>query len=234
MSGPIFECFLHYKPKRGESVDDRHQAVVAAMQRISEPLRWQAQALPTIPDFGEELSASYEVKYAIRSLWLLGSYAYRTETTYLGNDITCDDKMMIALDTAGGDLSYSRMLHEYLPTAILAYQAYLARGFYADYASRFHVMHRAKLEKLRTEKDVDLNGRNNVFSLQPVQFWSAEVCHAALGYGPDEVIRRLKGKVPRVDPLMDGVYVVFSDNPDLTFEEYCAYNDALKPVLGLA
>lgn len=34
-------------------------------------------------------------------------------------------------------------------------------------------------------------------------------------------------------PLMDGVYVVFNDNPDLSFEEYCAYNDALKPVLGL-
>lgn len=24
------------------------------------------------------------------------------------------------------------------------------------------------------------------------------------------------------------------NNNDLTFEEYCAYNDALKPVLGLA
>jgi hypothetical protein len=34
-------------------------------------------------------------------------------------------------------------------------------------------------------------------------------------------------------PLMDGVYTVFSDTPDLTYEEFVAINDRFKPVLGL-
>lgn len=87
---------------------------------------------------------------------------------------------------------------------------------------------------LRDDDVVDTDGRNNIFCLRPAHYWDEDLCRAAMGFGRDEVIRRLTGRVPRVEPLMDGVYVVFSDNPDLSFEEFCAYNDALKPVLGLA
>jgi hypothetical protein len=39
--------------------------------------------------------------------------------------------------------------------------------------------------------------------------------------------------VPLVMPLMDGVYTVFSDNPDLTYEEFVAINDPFEPMPGL-
>jgi len=98
---------------------------------------------------------------------------------------------------------------------------------------KYEDLHREIVATLRSSPAADIDGRNNIFTLEVAQYWDAELCQRALGYGRDEVIKRLTGKVPLVQPLMDGVYVVFNDDPDLTFEEFCAYNDRLKPVLGL-
>ena len=65
-------------------------------------------------------------------------------------------------------------------------------------------------------------------------YWDAELCQRALGYDRDEVIRRLAGKVPRVDPLMDGVYVVFNDDPALSYENFVQMNQNGKALLGLS
>ena len=40
--------------------------------------------------------------------------------------------------------------------------------------------------------------------------------------------------MPLVRPLMDGVYTVLNDNPNLSFEDFCVFNDRFKPILGLA
>ena len=117
---------------------------------------------------------------------------------------------------------------------MIAFQGYAGHGYMASHSRHYSELRAAEISKLRLDPSIDVNGRNNIFTLNVAEYWDAELCQRALGYGRDEVIKRLSGKVPLVRPLMDGVYVVFSDNPDLTFEEFCAYNDRLKPVLGLA
>jgi hypothetical protein len=89
------------------------------------------------------------------------------------------------------------------------------------------------LRRFPADPSIDTNDRNNIVTLEPAMYRDGLLCQRALGYDRDEVIRRLQGKVPLVMPLMDGVYTVFSDNPDLTYEEFVAINDRFKPVLGL-
>jgi len=234
MSGATFEYFMHYKPKHEESIERRHAIVVNAMQQLPQPLSWRYLKIPRAPDCGEHLSAHYEIAYPASGIWLVGDYVYRGEAYKYQDRISYDDKMTITFATSNEHLNYQQMLYQHLSDAISAFGGYLARGFYSAYSTRYHDLHRTKLDRLQLEQKIDLNGRNNIFSLQPTQYWDEELCHKAMGFGRDEVISRLDGKVPLVKPLRHGVYVVFSDNPDLSFEEYCAYNERLKPILGLA
>ena len=77
------------------------------------------------------------------------------------------------------------------------------------------------------------NGRNNIYTLSPACYWDGDLCQTALGYGCDEVIRRLAGKVPDVHPLADGVYIIFNDDPLLSFDDFLAIQHTFKPILGL-
>ena len=77
------------------------------------------------------------------------------------------------------------------------------------------------------------NGRNNIYTLSPACYWDKDLCQTALGYDRDEVIRRLAGKVPDVRPLADGVYIIFNDNPLLSFDDFLAIQHTFKPILGL-
>ncbi len=90
------------------------------------------------------------------------------------------------------------------------------------------------MNKLREDPTINVDGRNNIYTLCSANFWDDELCRRALGYGPDEVIARLEGKVPKVQPLMDGVYVVFNDNAKQTYDEFLSLNETFKPLLGLA
>ena len=80
---------------------------------------------------------------------------------------------------------------------------------------------------------MDIDGRNCIYTLKPAMFWDALLCRRALGYGPEEVIRRLDGRVPLVRPLMDGVYIVFNDDIGLTYAQFVEMNERNKAILGL-
>ena len=78
-----------------------------------------------------------------------------------------------------------------------------------------------------------MDGRNFIYTLYPAQFWDAELCQHALGYGPDEVVARLRGKVPQVERLRNGVYLVLNDDPNLSFDEFIKMNESYKNILDL-
>lgn len=228
-----FECFVHYPPRHEEATELRHAVIAQRMRSLDGVLSWRNLNIPATPEFGRELIASYKLSYPTPSLAVTGIYTFRGSNYVYEDRISYDDKLIFSFDVDRVGELYAPLLHSEFPRVVEAFEGYLMRGFYSAYATKYHALHKDTLEALRAKGDVNLNGRNNIFSLQPAQYWSEEVCRRALGYGRDEVIKRLSGKVPLVQPLMDGVYVVFNDNPDLTFEEFCAYNDKLKPVLGL-
>ncbi|WP_133612536.1 hypothetical protein [Dongia mobilis] len=203
------------------------------MEQVGAPLGWSSAVVPPAPKFGKEIYASFNVRYQNKRVKCTGGYAYRS-AAYLSDDCAAhDDRLFFRFDVRDSAINYQQLLRKNAPEVIEAFGAYRADLCFFLYEVFFEQKNAGVLQRLRSDASIDIDGRNNIFTLQAVNYWDGELCQRALGYGRDEVIRRLTGKVPRVEPLMDGVYVVFSDNPDLTFEEYCAYNDALKPVLGL-
>jgi hypothetical protein len=225
---------MHYRAAHEEAIEDRHSVFVDRMMTLPPPLGWRGLNVPPAPDCGDELGASFEVIYPIPGLELDGRYVFRGNTYQYRDEATYDDKVWITFAPKSAQLDYRQMLHEHLAHAMKAFQGYAGHGYFGGYVVKYEDLHAAEIQALYNRPGVDVNGRNNIFTLNVVQYWDAELCQRALGYGRDEVIKRLTGRVPMVQPLMDGVYTVFNDNPDLTFEEFCAYNDRLKPVLGIA
>lgn len=220
-------------PNPNVSIDERHRSVVQGMQNLQSPFSWRDLEVPAAPLRGRgDFSAIYELKYPSVPIFHTGSYQIR-DPKYLYDEAASDDRFSFEFKLDAPAFEYSSLVHQHLPDLVAAIGGYRARLPYGHFAIPYGDLHQKERKRLRDDNSIDTDGRNNIFSLDPVHFWNETLCQKALGFGRDEVIRRLTGKVPLVKPLMDGVYVVFSDDPDLTFEEYCAYNDALKPVLDL-
>ena len=77
------------------------------------------------------------------------------------------------------------------------------------------------------------NGDSNIYTLQPIVYWSNNYCLKTLQYDRDEVIRRLEGRVLDIRRINDGVYIIFNDNPLLSFEDFLEINHTFKPLLGI-
>ena len=49
----------------------------------------------------------------------------------------------------------------------------------------------------------------------------------------EELVERLKGKANEVLLLEKGIYIIFNDKADITYEEFVEMNNIFKPLLGL-
>ncbi len=141
------------------------------------------------------------------------------------------------------------VIYTHFPQVIEIFQPRLGEHYYALYSMYYEEGYRPDESPTLGEdgspisivpayndlraRGITPNGRNNIYTLSPACYWDKDLCQTALGYGRDEVIRRLAGKVPDVRPLADGVYIIFNDNPLLSFDDFLAIQHTFKPILGL-
>lgn len=235
-----------YRARADESIDSRHAEFVANMSRIGPPLGFAGLEPPATPRIKkvDDLSALEWFRYPIPGMKMQMHYKFRSDRYLNRDDSHLDDSISIEFKTSNKALNYQEILHEQFPRVIEAYRGYWARALYSsqydiDYTDCFWDEWSGKEAtnptywKLRNDKSIDVDGRNNIYTLEPAMYWDSELCWRALGYDRDEVIRRLAGKVPRVEPLMDGVYVVFNDDPALSYETFVQMNQNCKALLGL-
>lgn len=249
MSATNVELWIFSRATHDQSIEQRHAEFVNSAKYIGPPLGFEGVELPLTPDCGDKLSAEFGVKYAIRGLKFFGMYIFRGERYVFRDETKFDDFLRFSFKTSNKALDYRGVLHEHFPKEIEAFRGYRAfinfEGYLSAYYGGFHpsesgfgadgylLENNADYNRLREDKSIDIDGRNNIYTLRPAQYWDAELCRRALGYGPDEVIARLQGCVPRVEQLMDGVYLVLNDDPNLSYEDFFEMNKRYKSILGL-
>lgn len=246
MSSPEINVYVCRRPDKSVSIERRHAEVMERMAQVGPPLGFSGLELPPAPDCGNELVAVYGVKLSVRGLKFLGYYTYRGEKYQYKDQTSFDDRLRYGFKSSNKFIDYRSVLHESLPRVIEAYDAYRAFVSYDYYDLHYSkggnhgvdkhgypISINETYKQLLADKSIDVNGRNNIYTLRPAQYWDAELCNRALGYGPDEVVNRLQGHVLRVERLMDGVYTVLNDDFALTYEEFVAMNDRIKQILGL-
>jgi hypothetical protein len=226
---------MYYRPVIAESIYQRHSEAMKRLGRIGKPFGLLGMTPPTVSETDGNLVVGYDVEYAIPGIKAEGIYHLRQEG-YNEDHSAIDDNLVIQFRSSNRQLDYALILHQHFPELICAYNAYRANMRYSTYGARYTGGWREEnpiYNKLQANASLDMDGRNNIFTLDPSMYWDEVLCQRALGYGRDEVIRRLEGQVPRVIPLKDGVYTVFNDDPNLSYEEFVAINDKFKPILGL-
>jgi hypothetical protein len=237
-----------------------HDCFIDRMLKIPGPLGFEGAERRPAPEFGFEAdgsphsSAGYNVKGRMRGVKFIGDYIIPSVYDKISDEQRANlhggDDLLYEWKLTNKNIDYHFALHENLPAVIEAFggrfasvdpcfyhQAYQG-GFHGDNdeghdENGYGLAINQTYNRLKADPSIDVDGWNNIYTLYPAQHWDGGRCLRALGYDRDEVIRRLTGKVPLVRPLVDGVYIVLNDNPDITYDEYYAINVEYKMLLGL-
>ncbi|MCD0244473.1 hypothetical protein [Xanthomonas melonis] len=236
MSSAEVRLWFYAKPKRDLTIEQRHAEVMGRMSNIKSPLGFKGLDLPPAPSCGNGLAASYKVKLPVKGLLFFGDYVYRGGNFACEDRASCDEHLRYGFKVSNPDIDYKNLLNNSFCEVVEAFGSYKAIASYGFHMINYHGNGSSEnpiYARLSQNKSVDVDGRNNIFTLHPAQFWDAELCNRALGYGPDEVVAKLQGKVQRVERFLDGVFLLLNDDPDLSYEEFVSINECVKPILGL-
>ncbi|MBB6337672.1 hypothetical protein FHR59_001882 [Xanthomonas arboricola] len=236
MSSPEIQLWFYAKPDRALTIEQRHAQVMEQMSRVGSPLGFEGLDLPAAPSCGDGLSASYKIKFPVKGLLCIGDYIYRGERYVYEDHGSFDEHLRFGFKISNIKIDYRNVLNteiQEITQAFGAYKAFASYDLYSVYYQGNGPDENPVYDRLRKEKSIDVDGRNNIYTLHPVQFWDGDRCRSALGYGPDEVVARLQGKVQRVERFLDGVFLLLNDDPGLTYEQFVEMNERVKPILGL-
>lgn len=236
MSAADIELWIYARPDKTLTIDQRHAEVMDRMSQIDSPLGFAGLELPAVPSCGDGLVATYTVKFPIRGLRFVGDYAYRGDRYSYEDKASYDEHLRFGFKLSNKAIDYRLTLNEQLPKIVKAFNGYKAHASYNLYGLYYQGGlndDNPTYNRLREDENLDIDGRNNIYTLYPAQFWDATLCQRALGYGPDEVILRLQGKCHMAIRMMDGVYLVLNNDPNMSYEDFVEMNNQIKPILGL-
>ena len=72
-----------------------------------------------------------------------------------------------------------------------------------------------------------------LFTLFPVMYFNEECYEKLIKVSKEELLKRLEGKAKKVLLLEIGIYIIFNDKADISYEEFVEMNETFKPLLGL-
>lgn len=246
MSGVDIHLQVQYRARSSESIEERHACFIDGMKKFGPPLGMQGLDTPPAPyikpNSGDMIGVEW-FRYPIKGLKLQMTSLFRHEGSLARDTALNDDRISIDFKTSNRALDYRRILREDFPKVIEAYQGYRAWVMLGQHGMKYTDCFWNEWKgreptnqtywRLREDPQIDIDGRNNIYTLEPAVFWDGELCQRALGYDRDEVIRRLQGHALLVRPLLDGVYAVFADDPTLSYESFVDMNLRFKDLLGL-
>ncbi|MDI6529303.1 hypothetical protein QMA71_27535 [Pseudomonas otitidis] len=236
MSVAEVELSFYARPDSFITIEQRHSELMNRLTKFGGPLGFLGLDLPEVPSCGDGLVATYTVKLPTRGLRFIGDYTYRSDR-YPHDDLASfDEHLRYGFKISNKFIDYSKILNEDFLAVVEAFCAYKAHASYDLYDFYYQGGlndDNQVYNELRKDPAVDVDGRNNIYTIYPAQFWDSELCLRALGYGADEVVSRLSNKVKRVERFMHGVYLVLNDDPDLSYEDFLKMNNKIKSELGL-
>ena len=72
-----------------------------------------------------------------------------------------------------------------------------------------------------------------LFTLFPVMYFNEECYKKLIKVPKEELLKRLEGKAKKVLLLEKGIYIIFNDKADISYDEFVEMNETFKPLLNL-
>ena len=230
---------LYRKVDNNESMEEMHKRVMKGLSKIEAPLGLKDSEIPKTPDFGAELICFYYAKnIKTKGVSIEGDYQWRG-LSYIGWDnLRYEFKITYKL------IDYQKIIYENLPKVTEVYDPYIVRLHIPYYNIAY--------EEGRTPETITYYESKNpnflklketgvkigmlydaLFTLSPVMYFNEECYEKLIKVPKEELLKRLEGKAKKVLLLEKGVYIIFNDKADISYEEFVEMNETFKPLLGL-
>ena len=222
---------LYRKVDVNESMEERHEKVMEGLSKLEEPLGLKDSEIPEIPDFGTELVCFYDAKnIKTKGVSIEGSYDWRDKRMLSA----CWDELCYEFKITYKLIDYKKIIYEDLPKVINIFDPYVADVFVSpSYSIAYKESYKSEILKLK-EKGLKIGELQDVlFTLSPVMYFNEESYNKLIKVPKEELLERLKGKAKGVMLLEKGIYIIFNDKADITYEEFVEMNNTFKPLLGL-
>ena len=220
---------LYRKVDVNESMEERHKKVMKELSKLEAPLGLEDSEIPEIPDFGTELICFYDAKnIKTKGVSIEGVYRWRGLKYVVWDELRYEFKITYKL------INYKKIIYEDLPKVINIFDPYAADIFVSSsYSIAYKESYKSEILKLK-EKGLKIGKLKDVlFILSPVMYFNEESYNKLIKVPKEELLERLKGKANEVQLLEKGIYIIFNDKADITYEEFVEMNNIFKPLLGL-
>lgn len=221
-----------------EPMEKMHKRVMEELSKIEAPLGLKDSEIPATPDFGEDTITFYYTKnIKTKGVKIDGSYGWRKK------DLDKWDSLVYEFKSTYKLINYEEMINDDLPKVIEIYEPYEGQAYF-QYVGAYEEGTTPETRIYGESKNIAYNKLKsmgitpnklgeNLFVLQPVMYFSGEMCKEVLKLSRDEIIRRLEGKAKKVLSILDGVYIIFNDKVEMSYDEFLEINNTFKPILGL-
>ena len=232
---------LYRKVDNNESMEEMHKRIMEGLSKIEAPLGLKDSEIPKTPDFGTELICFYDTKnIKTKGVKIKGSYDWR-----MINPLVWWDTLKYEFKITYKLIDYQKIIYEDLPKIITIYEPYIA---YMYISPRYEIAY----EEGRTPETITYYDSKNpnflklketgveigilsdaLFTLSPVMYFNEECYEKLIKVPKEELLKRLEGKAKKVLLLEKGIYIIFNDKVDISYEEFVEMNETFKPLLNL-
>lgn len=231
---------LYRKVDNNEPMEEMHKRVMEGLSKIEAPLGLKDSEIPKTPDFGTELICHYFTKnIKTKGVKIKGSYDWRIISPLVWWDnLRYEFKITYKL------IDYQKIIYEDLPKIITIYEPYITYIYISNYGTAY--------EEGRTPETITYYDSKNpnflklketgveigilsdaLFTLSPVMYFNEECYKKLIKVPKEELLKRLEGKAKKVLLLEKGIYIIFNDKADISYEEFVEMNETFKPLLNL-
>ena len=231
---------LYRKVDNNESMEEMHKRVMKGLSKIEAPLGLKDSEIPKTPDFGTELICFYDTKnIKTKGVSIEGDYLWRGLTGINWDNLRYEFKITYKL------IDYQKIIYIDLPKVIEIYDPYVVDVHVSPIYSIAY-------EEGRTPETITYYDSKNpnflklketgvqigmlydaLFTLSPVMYFNEECYEKLIKVPKKELLKRLEGKAKKVLLLERGIYIIFNDKADISYEEFVEMNETFKPLLGL-
>ena len=231
---------LYRKVDNNEPMEEMHKRVMEGLSKIEAPLGLKDSEIPKTPDFGTELICHYFTKnIKTKGVKIKGSYDWRIISPLVWWDtLKYEFKITYKL------IDYQKIIYEDLPKIITIYEPYITYIYISNYGTAYeegripetityYDSENPNFLKLK-ETGVEIGILSDaLFTLFPVMYFNEECYEKLIKVPKEELLKRLEGKAKKVLLLEKGIYIIFNDKADISYEEFVEMNETFKPLLNL-
>ena len=222
---------IYRKVDVNETMEERHEKVMEGLSKLEAPLGLKDSKIPETPDFGTELVCFYDAKnIKTKGVSIEGSYDWRDKRMLSA----CWDELRYEFKITYKLIDYKKIIYDDLPKVINIFDPYVADVFVSpSYSIAYKESYKSEILKLK-EKGLKIGELQDVlFTLSPVMYFNEESYSKLIKIPKEELLERIKGEAKGVLLLEKGIYIIFNDKADITYEEFVEMNNTFKPLLGL-